>query len=274
MAANTINGEKIMVERQDGRVALVTGAGRGIGRAIALRLADDGLDVAVNDIAANRSGLDEVVALIRAKGRRSAGLIADVSSEGEVGDMVQGVVNELGALNVMVSNAGIAQVVSLLDLSVDDWDHMMAVNLRGMFLCYKTAAQQMIRQGGGGKIIGAASIVAHRPFALLGHYSASKWGVRGLTQAAAMEWAKHNITVNAYCPGIVGTAMWDLIDEKLSEEEGIQRGGALRKYAESIHLGRVSVPEDVAKFVSYLASPDSDYMTGQSVMIDGGIQFA
>jgi meso-butanediol dehydrogenase / (S,S)-butanediol dehydrogenase / diacetyl reductase len=263
-----------MVQKQDGRVALVTGASRGIGRAIALRLADDGLDVAVNDVAANSDGLEQVAGEIREKGRRSATFIADVSREDEVERMVSGTAESLGHLDVMIANAGIAQVVSLLELSVEDWDRMMAINLRGVFLCYRAAARRMIDQNTGGKIVGAASIVAHRPFALLGHYSASKWGVRGLTQAAAMEWAKHGITVNAYCPGIVGTAMWDLIDEKLAREEGLQRGQALKKYSESIHLGRVSVPEDVAKFVSYLASPDSDYMTGQSVMIDGGIQFA
>lgn len=150
----------------------------------------------------------------------------------------------------------------------------MAVNLRGVFLSYQAAARQMIAQGGGGKIIGAASIVAYRPFALLGTYSASKWGVRGLTQAAAMEWAQHGITVNAYCPGIVGTDMWDLIDERLAQEEGLQKGRAIKKYAEAIALGRVEEPSDVASFVSYLASRDSDYMTGQSVMIDGGIQFS
>ncbi|WP_280425086.1 SDR family NAD(P)-dependent oxidoreductase [Nocardia carnea] len=106
-----------------------------------------------------------------------------------------------------------------------------------------------------------------RPFPLLGPYSASKWAVRGLTQAAAMEWAQHDITVNAYCPGIVGTAMWDLIDERPADHEGLRKGAAIQKYSELIHLGRVSVPEDVA-------STDSDHMTEQSVMIDGGIQFS
>lgn len=256
------------------RVALVTGAARGIGRSIALRLARDGIDVAVNDIGANSDQLDETAGLIRELGRRSLAVTGDVSDEKDAAHIVAETAEQLGQLNVMVANAGIAQVVSLLELSTADWDRMMAVNLRGMFLSYQAAARQMIKQESGGKIIGAASIVAYRPFALLGHYSASKWGVRGLTQAAAMEWARYGITVNAYCPGIVGTAMWDLIDEKLAREEGLQRGEALKKYSESIHLGRVSVPEDVAKFVSYLASPDSDYMTGQSVMIDGGMQFS
>ena len=242
--------------QQNPRNVLVTGAARGIGRAIALRLAEDGHNVAVNDIAANRSALEGLAGEIRDKGRKSSVAIADVSHY------------------VMIANAGIAHVQSLLELDADDWDKVMSVNLRGVFLCYQTAAKQMIQQGNGGKIIGAASIVAYRPFALLGPYSASKWGVRGLTQAAAMEWAKHGITVNAYCPGIVGTDMWELIDEKLAAEEGWQKGEALKTYSGAIALGRVSVPEDVASYVSYLASPDSDYMTGQSVMIDGGIQFS
>ena len=127
---------------------------------------------------------------------------------------------------------------------------------------------------GWGKIIGAASIAAHKGFALLGHYSASKWAVRGLTQAAAQEWAGYGITVNAYCPGIVGTAMWDLIDERMAEIEGWQKGEALQTYSQLAALGRVEEPEDVARFVSYLASPDSDFMTGQSVIIDGGVLFS
>ncbi|MCR6483653.1 acetoin reductase [Amycolatopsis sp. OK19-0408] len=253
---------------------LVTGAARGIGKAIALRLAADGHDVAVNDIPANKAELETVVGEIQSAGRRSAAITADVSDPEAVTAMVAATVTELGSLDVMIANAGIAQVLPLLEITPEDWDRMMAINARGIFLCYQAAAKQMIEQGHGGKIIGAASIVAHRPFALLGHYSASKWAVRGLTQAAAMEWAKHGITVNAYCPGIVGTAMWDLIDEKLAESEGLRKGQAIAKYSDLIHLGRVSVPEDVASYVSYLASPDSDYMTGQSVMIDGGIQFA
>jgi meso-butanediol dehydrogenase / (S,S)-butanediol dehydrogenase / diacetyl reductase len=256
------------------RVALVTGAARGIGRGIAERLAADGLDVAVNDIEENRDELDEVTESIRGTGRRTLAVTADVSNPGAVEGMVGRVADELGQLNVMVANAGIAEVKALLDLTPGDWDRLMAINLRGAFFCYQEAARQMIRQGTGGKIIGAASIVAYRPFPMLGHYSVSKWGVRGLTQAAAMEWAEHGITVNAYCPGIVGTDMWDLIDEGLAEHEGLQKGEAIEKYSDLIALGRVEEPADVAAFVSYLASHDSDYMTGQSVMIDGGIQFS
>ena len=188
--------------------------------------------------------------------------------------MIAAVVERFGRLDVMVANAGIAQVAPLLEVTPEDFDRLMAVNLRGVFLCYTAAARQMIAQGDGGKIIGAASIAAHKGFGMLGHYSASKFAVRGLTQAAAQEWAEHGITVNAYCPGIVGTAMWELIDEKLAEHMGVPKGAALAQFSELIALGRVETPEDVASFVSYLAGPDSDYMTGQSVMIDGGVLFA
>lgn len=256
------------------RVALVTGAARGIGRGIALRLAADGLDVAVNDLEAGSEGLESAAEEIRQAGRRSLAITADVSEPGEVEDMVQRVAGELGSLDVMVANAGIAQVKPLLDITPEDFDRVMKVNVRGVFLCYKAAAQQMIQQGTGGKIIGAASIAAHKGFALLGHYSASKFAVRALTQAAAQEWAEHGITVNAYCPGIVDTSMWELIDAQIGELQGLQKGEAMQQFSQLIALGRVETPEDVASFVSYLASRDSDYMTGQAVMIDGGILFS
>ena len=257
-----------------GRTALVTGGARGIGRGIALRLAADGLDVAVADLPSMHADSEGVADEVRAAGRRAAVIDVDVSDPAQVDAMVAATVAELGRLDVMVANAGVAQVAPLLEVTPEQFDWLMSINLRGVFLCYTAAARQMIAQGDGGKIIGAASIAAHKGFAMLGHYSASKWAVRGLTQAAAQEWAPHGITVNAYCPGIVGTKMWDYIDEKLAEAEGLQKGEAIAKFSELITLGRVETPEDVAQFVSYLASPDSDYMTGQSVMIDGGVLFA
>jgi meso-butanediol dehydrogenase/(S,S)-butanediol dehydrogenase/diacetyl reductase len=258
----------------DSRVALITGGARGIGRGIAVRLASDGLDVAVADLPSMRSELEAVTDEIRAAGRRAAAIDVDVSDASQVDAMVAATVEHLGRLDVMVANAGVAGVAPLLEVTPEQFDWLMSINLRGTFLSYTAAARQMIAQGSGGKIIGAASIAAHKGFAMLGHYSASKWAVRGLTQAAAQEWAEHGITVNAYCPGIVGTKMWELIDEKLAEQMGLQKGEALAKFAELITLGRVETPEDVAAFVSYLASPDSNYMTGQSVMIDGGVLFA
>ncbi|KAF1912878.1 acetoin dehydrogenase-like protein [Ampelomyces quisqualis] len=259
---------------QQKRTAIVTGSSRGIGRAIALRLANDGYDVCINDVGANKSGCDQVVNEIKGLGRNAFAFTADISDLKEVQDLVKASVSELGPLNTMVANAGIAQVKALLDLTEQDLKRMFEVNVYGVFNCYSTAAKQMISQGSGGKLLGAASIVAFKPFPLLSHYSASKWAVRGMTQAFAMEMAAHKITVNAYAPGIVGTAMWDLIDQKLGEKTGVKKGDTIKKYVtELTALGRTSVPEDVSNTVSYLASTDSDFMTGQTIVIDGGIIF-
>ncbi|KAL1608526.1 hypothetical protein SLS60_003468 [Paraconiothyrium brasiliense] len=241
------------------RTAIVTGSARGIGKAIALRLAQDGYDICVNDIPANLSGADAVVKEIQSMGRSAIAVAADVSNLSEVQKLIERSVTELGPLNTMVANAGIAQVKALLDLTEQDLKRMFEINVFGVFNCYTTAARQMIKQGGGGKLLGAASIVAFKPFALLSHYSASKWAVRGMTQAFAMEMAEHNITVNAYAPGIVGTAMWDLIDEELGKKKGVKKGDTIKKYSsELIALGRTSVPEDVSS---------------TTIVIDGGIIF-
>ncbi|KAJ9636741.1 hypothetical protein H2199_007735 [Coniosporium tulheliwenetii] len=263
-----------MASEQKGKTAIVTGSGRGIGKSIALRLADDGYDICVNDVPSNQSDADSVVKEIESKGRKAISVLADVSNLSEVEKMVQTSVEKLGPLNVMVANAGIAQVKPLLDLTEEDFRRMFEVNVYGVFNCYSAAARQMIKQESGGKILGAASIVAFKPFPMLSHYSASKWAVRGLTQAFAMEMARHKITVNAYAPGIVGTAMWDLIDEKLGELTGAKKGDTIKKYSgELIALGRTSVPEDVSKVVGFLAGPDSEYVTGQTIVVDGGIIF-
>lgn len=172
-----------------------------------------------------------------------------------------------------IANAGIAQVKPLLDLTEADFETMFRVNVFGVQNCYQAAAKQMIKQGNctlssPGKLIGCSSIVGFKPFALLSHYSASKWAVRGLTQAYAMEMAEHNITVNAYAPGIVGTDMWSLIDEKLGEKTGAKKGDTIKKYSgELIALKRTSTPEDVAKLVSFLGGPDSDYVTVSELLL-------
>jgi meso-butanediol dehydrogenase/(S,S)-butanediol dehydrogenase/diacetyl reductase len=259
---------------ENNRVALITGAGRGIGRAIAERLADDGLDIIVADIPGAQSNIDEVVTAVESRGRRAVGVTGDVANPDDVTRIVAEGTDALGPLSVFIANAGIAQVDEILDVKPDDLDRMIDVNLKGVYYCYQAAARQFIAQGTSGKIIAAASIVAFRPFPVLASYSATKWAVRGLTQAAAMEFAKYNITVNAYAPGVVGTAMWDLIDERLTERDGKPRGSALKAQVDNILAGRVSEPSDVAKLVSYLSGPDSDHMTGQTVLIDGGINFS
>lgn len=253
-----------------GKVALVTGGGRGIGKAIALRLARDGAHVAVNDIQPELAA--SVASEIQALGRESLALPADVSQRDQVFSMVQETVARLGRLDIMVANAGIAQVKTIRELTPEDLDKMFRVNVYGVVYCIQAAAEHMIKQKSG-KIICAASIAGHKGFAYLGHYSASKFAVVGLTQAAAQELAQYGITVNAYCPGIVDTDMWELIDEQLGRYMNLPKGEAMKRYAQMITLGRVQTPEDVAGLVSYLASPDADYMTGQSINIDGGILF-
>lgn len=249
--------------------ALVTGGGRSIGRAIALRLARDGHAVAVNDV--NKAGAESVAAEIDAAGGRAVAVPADVTDRDAVFAMVDRACQELGALDVMVANAGIAQVKTLLEVTPEDLETIFGVNVFGVVYCMQAAAERFLAQGTKGKIISAASIAGHSGFAYLGHYSATKFAVKALTQAAAKELADKGITVNAYCPGIVDTNMWELIDEKLGPYLGTGKREAFEQYAKTIPLGRPQTADDVAAFVSYLASPDSDYMTGQSVVIDGGI---
>ncbi|KAI0002337.1 NAD(P)-binding protein [Xylariaceae sp. FL0662B] len=263
----------------DGKSVIVTGSSRGIGKAIALRLAADGYNVCVNDIDANRAGCDELVREIKGMGRKSCAAIADVTKRDEVKQMVQTSVKELGPLNTFIANAGICQVKALLDLAEQDLERMFAVNVFGFHNCFVEASKQMIGQGNcrpdrPGKLIGASSIVSFKPFPLLPAYSASKWAVRGLIQSYALELAAHDITVNSYAPGIVGTAMWELIDAGVAEKKGLEKGEVLRRAVHDLTaLGRVSVPEDVAKLVSFLASSDSDFVTGQTQVVDGGIVF-
>lgn len=159
--------------------AIITGSARGIGKSIAYRLADDGYDICINDISANQSGINEVVSAIKSKGRKATGFVADVSKLSEVKDLVAHSVEELGSLDTMIANAGIAQVKALLDLTEEDLRRMFEVNVYGVYNCYVSAARQMIEQGSGGKLIGCSSIVGFKPFPLLSHYSASKWAVRG-----------------------------------------------------------------------------------------------
>jgi NAD(P)-dependent dehydrogenase (short-subunit alcohol dehydrogenase family) len=246
-------------------------------------LAAEKYAVCINDVEANKSGIDALVAELNQKhGERTAiGVVADVTKSSEVQSLIHESVKTLGPLTVMVANAGIAQVAPVLDISEDDVRKMFDVNFMGVWNCYTLAAKQMISQGPvpngstGYKILGAASIVAFKPFPMLSHYSASKWAVRGFTQVFAMEMARHAITVNAYAPGIVGTAMWDLIDEKLGEVEGRPKGETVVKYSKELTaLGRVSVPEDVSNVVGgFLCSSDSGFCTGQTIVVDGGIVF-
>ncbi|KAJ7873140.1 hypothetical protein B0H14DRAFT_3438592 [Mycena olivaceomarginata] len=241
-------------------VALVTGCAQGIGRSIALRLADDGFDVVVNDISANQTKLEALVDEIRAKGRASSQHVADVSQEEQVKGLFRQAAEHHGGLDVVVANAGVIGIPGMVftEVPVEEWDRVMNINARGTFLCYKYAGIQMIKQGRGGSSV---------PRTLPGPYCASKFAVRGLTQAAALELGAHGITVNAYAPGAVDTPMLAGISVDGDPSEIIKKSIALSP------LKKIGVPEDVSNLVSFLASKESQFITGQTISVNGGTYF-
>ena len=254
-----------------GKIALVTGASQGIGKGIALRLAKDGADLALVDIKADK--LKDVAKEVEALGRKATTYVADVSKRDDVYAAIDHAEKALGGFDVMVNNAGIAQVKPLSEVMPEDLDRIFRINVDGVVWGIQAAAKKFQDRKQKGKIINASSIAGHDGFAMLGVYSATKFAVRALTQAAAKEYASAGITVNAYCPGIVGTDMWVEIDERFSEITGAEKGATFDKYVKGIALGRAQTPEDVAALVSFLSSPDSDYITGQAILTDGGIVY-
>ena len=254
-----------------GKVALVTGAAQGIGRSIALRLAKEGADIALVDLNLEKLGL--VAEEIKGLGRNTSVFAADVGDRDQVFAAVDYAHNQLGGLDIMVNNAGICQVKPLIDVTQQDFEHIYRINVQGTLWGIQAAAEKFQALKRKGKIINACSIAGHEGYALLGIYSSTKFAVRALTQAAAKELAVHGITVNAYCPGVVGTDMWVEIDKRMAEVTGAPIGATYEKFVSGILLGRAETPEDVAAFVAYLASPDADYMTGQAPLIDGGMVF-
>lgn len=259
---------------QPQRSALVTGAARGIGRAIALRLAADGFAVSVADLPSAADALAAVVAELTRSSAPAIALSLDVSDMGAVEAAVANHVRRFDGLDVMVANAGIAVTAPMIETTAEQWQRVMDVNVAGVFHCYRAAARQMIAQGRGGRLIGAASVAAHRGGKWQGAYSASKFAVRGLSQSVAQELAEHGITVNVYSPGVVHTAMWESIDDDMTQRRGTPLGSEMAGMVAAIPLGRLETPADVAGVVSFLASPDSGYVTGQSIVVDGGMWFS
>ncbi|HFT7322624.1 TPA: acetoin reductase [Proteus mirabilis] len=255
----------------NGKVILVTGAAQGIGRGIALRLAKEGADIALVDLKADK--LSDVAKEIEALGRKVTTFAADISNRDEVFAAVEHAEKTLGGFDAMINNAGIAQVKPLADVTPEDMDRIFKINVNGVMWGIQAASEKFKALGHKGKIINASSIAGHDGFAMLGVYSATKFAVRALTQAAAKEYASAGITVNAYCPGIVGTDMWVEIDERFAEITGAPKGETYKKYVDGIALGRAQTPDDVAALVSFLASDDSDYITGQAILTDGGIVY-
>ncbi|MEW5290341.1 MULTISPECIES: (S)-acetoin forming diacetyl reductase [Erwinia] len=253
------------------KVALVTGGGQGIGKAIALRLAKDGFAVAVADYNSQtaRQVADEIVT----GGGKALAVTVDVSKRDQVFAAVEQARKELGGFDVIVNNAGVAPTTPIEEITEEMVDKVYDINIKGVIWGMQAAIKAFKAEGHGGKIINACSQAGHVGNPELAVYSSSKFAVRGLTQTAARDLAPAGITVNAYCPGIVKTPMWEEIDRQVSEAAGKPLGYGTAEFAKRITLGRLSEPEDVAACVSYLAGPDSSYMTGQSLLIDGGMVF-
>ena len=251
----------------EGKVALITGAARGIGRAIAEELARCGADLVVVDI--RRELLDETAAALRERAGRVVALEVDVTRRQEVDEMVERAVGELGRIDVCVNNAGIIKVQGFFEVEEADWDRIMDVNAKGVFLCGQAVARQMVRQGSG-RIINVASVAARIGLPDMAAYAASKAAVVSLTRSMSLALAPQGVTVNALAPGIVDTDMWTLIDAQRAEQRGVARGEPIRERIAAIPLGRAAQPHDVATVAAFLASDAAGYVTGQTINVDGG----
>ena len=244
----------------DNKTAIVTGARRGIGRTIALALAKEGANVVVSDI--SQEDCQKVVTEIEGLGRKGLALKCDVTSRAEVEDMVRRTVAEFGKVDILVNNAGIISFKPFLELTDEDWDNTLNVNLKGQFLCARAVAKEMAKNKWG-RIINIASISSGGcgiAFPLIAHYTASKGGVTALTDALALELTSQGINVNAICPGAIDTDM----------VKGVKESGQLERVLVRIPKGRLGQPEDIANLAVFLASDESDYISGAAIVIDGG----
>ena len=286
----------------NGKVALVTGAGGeyGIGRAIATRLAKEGADVVVSDVVSNPyppfppagggnkggtsgwEGTPSVVREIEALGQQAAVILADVSDADQVDTLINEGVERFGHIDIFVCNAGSRpgpDRVPVIELEEEAWDDVHNINLKGTFLCCRAVARHMINRGGRGKIITMSSVVGRQGSARHAAYAASKFGVIGFTQALAQELAPHHINVNAICPGIIDTERVSYIaaamsSETISGEEWRTSGRhaeAMKQRNSEVPIGRVGVGEDVANTAAFLASSESDYLTGLAINVAGGL---
>ncbi len=250
-----------------GKVAIVTGSGRGIGRAISLRLAKEGANVIIADI--NIKEAIEVGKEIETSGYHALPIKMDVTSENQVNQMVHTTLDKFKKIDILVNNAGAVIVKPVVELTDKEWDMIIDVNLKGTFLCSKAVAKVMIDQRSG-KIINISSTGGKTGNVFFVSYNAAKAGVIGFTRGLAKELAPYKINVNAVCPGIVGTKMWDYLDEEVGKRMNLPKGEILKRNVEEIPLGRIETPEDVAGVVVFLASTDADYITGQAINVSGG----
>lgn len=261
--------KQLQAARLRGKVAIVTGGARGLGRAVAERLVIEGAAVCVMSIHE-----ESAEAAAREIGEAGATLAfaGDVAVEADVRTCVERTVSAFGRLDIMVNNAGVIAVDSVIDTSVEEWDRILATNLRGTFLGCREAARQMIRQGDGGRILNCSSGAGRRGAAMVAAYVASKFGVIGLTQSLAVELAKHRITVNAYCPGhVTSTPMWDFLAQRFGELNHVPPADIKKNVVHEAALDRSGTPQEIASLVAYLATDEASFITGESVLIDGGL---
>ncbi|MBZ6011152.1 glucose 1-dehydrogenase [Leuconostoc gelidum] len=254
------------------KVAIVTGGGQGIGEGIALRLAKDGYAVIVNGRTEHK--LTKVVNKIETAGGEASLFVGDVQSRQVNFNLVQFAMEKYGRLDTFIANAGIDWVDTIEETPEEQVDNILNINLKSQVWALQAAPTALRKNGKqGGTIILASSIAGMEGFEMLGIYSATKFAARGLMQAAAKELAADNIRVNAYNPGIVLTPMWDEIDARFAERKNVPVGSTRQAFIDGILLGRGEEPEDIAKYVSFLVSDQADYITGQSLAVDGGIKF-
>jgi len=256
--------------RLQGRVAMITGGAQGLGEGIALRLAAEGASVVIADM--NGAKAATVAEGLRRQGHKALAVTADVAERAEVKAAIAKTVETFGKLDVLFNNAGFNKPLPFLDVDEANFNSIMRVNAWGVMVGTQEAARQMIAQGHGGKIVNTASIAGRQGYAEFAPYCASKASVISLTQAAAREFAKHKITVNAFAPGVVVTPLWDGLEQDMLDKGVIKKKGEfIESFSSSILLGFPSKPKDLAGIAAFLASEDSDYITGQVIMSDGGM---
>ena len=243
-----------------GKVALITGAGSGIGQAIALRFAEEGADIAVNDI--NLASALETVREVQRKGRRAIPFQADVALEDQVNNMMDSAIGQMGGVHILVNNAGLSSGGPAVEESLKDWDRMVAIVLRGTYLCARRVAPWMMKNGGG-KIINISSTAGLKGGPNMSAYSAAKAGVMSLTRTLALEWASSHIYVNCIAPGLINTPM--------TRNTVVKRFPA-QQLLDRIPLGRMAEPSEIAGPALFLASDDSSFVTGVTLVVDGGSQ--
>lgn len=260
--------------RVSDRACIVTGAARGIGRAIGEALLDEGAMVCFADLNGDKVGEVAEANRSRVNGRSGAvtSMQVDVRERDQVRAMIAHTVETFGRLDVMFNNAGVNKPMNFMDVTEENWNFVMGVNGLGCLIGMQEAARQMIAQGHGGKIVNTASIASRQGFDNVAPYCASKFAVVSLTQSGARDLAKHDITVTGFAPGVVATEMWEQVDQDLLAIGAAERPGqAMQEFSADILRGRVATPRDITGTTTFLASRDSDYMTGQIVMIDGGM---